>query len=83
MDYKKSYYLSQYGIFISLLILIVASQTNENSILRGILIAIGIISVIINILQEMLFCCCPFCGYQFSTRDNLPKYCPECGRKLE
>lgn len=83
MDYKKSYHLSRYGIFISLLILFIAYQINENHILRNILVAIGIISVIINILQEIVFCCCPFCGYQFSTRDDLPKYCPECGRKLE
>ncbi|MEY8321280.1 hypothetical protein AAK894_09385 [Lachnospiraceae bacterium 46-61] len=83
MDYKKSYYLSRYGLFVSLLILFIAYQINENHILRNILVAIGIISVIINILQEIVFCCCPFCGYHFSTRDDLPKYCPECGRKLE
>ena len=83
MDYKKSYYLSQYGIFISLLILIIASQTSQNSILRGTLIAIGIISVIINVLQEIAFCRCPYCLESLSTRTKLPTYCPKCGRKLE
>ena len=83
MNYKKSYYLSQYGIFISLLILIIASQTNENSTLRGILIAIGIISVIINVLQEIAFCRCPYCLERLSSRTKLPTYCPKCGKKLE
>lgn len=83
INYKKSYYLSQYGIFISLLILIIASQTNENSILRGTLIAIGIISVIINVLQEIAFCRCPYCLERLSTRTKLPTYCPKCGKKLE
>ena len=83
MDYKKSYHLSRYGIFISLLILFIAYQINENHILKNILVAIGIISVIINVLQEIAFCRCPYCLESLSTRTKLPTYCPKCGKKLE
>lgn len=83
MNYKTSYHLSQYGFFISLLIFIVASQTSESSTLKGILIAIGIISVILNILQEIVFCRCPYCLESLSSRTKLPTYCPKCGKKLE
>lgn len=83
MNYKTSYHLSQYGMFTSLLIFIVASQINQNNTLRGILVAIGIISVILNVLQEIAFCRCPSCGHFISTKTKLPTYCPECGRKLE
>lgn len=83
MDYKKSYHLSRYGIFISLLILFIAYQINENHILKNILVAIGIISVIINVLQEIAFCRCPYCLESLSSRTKLPTYCPKCGKKLE
>lgn len=83
MDYKKSYYLLNIGSIISIIILFIASQMNENTTMRGVLAAIGFISITVNILQAIAFCRCPSCGHFISTKTKLPTYCPECGRKLE
>ena len=81
MDYKKSYYLLNTGGFFSIILLLIA--THQSSPLKGILAAIGFITILLNIAQSLVFCHCPICGQHISTREKLPQYCPECGNKLE
>lgn len=83
MDYKISYHLLKYGGLISIILIFIATQLEESTTLRIILAVIGFISLALNIVQSLAFYRCPGCGHPLSTRVDLPKYCPECGKKLD
>lgn len=81
MNYKISYYLLRYGGLISIILLFIATQLEEGT-KRTVLAAIGFMSLGLNIVQSLAFYQCPGCGHVLPTNTNLPKYCPECDKKL-
>lgn len=78
LNYKKSNLVKKVGLSIGLIIFFI-----------GILIEIkligyiGTILMVGSILQTIIYYRCPNCNESFNIRGKNPKYCPECGYKLE
>lgn len=85
MDYKKSNSIKNLGEILAVITLCITYAINEyqHPTLKVFFFIFAIIIVIIAILQHYVFCVCPYCIHHFSIKEKLPKYCPECGRKLE
>ena len=46
-------------------------------------VVVGVIIMIASLVQTCFFCCCPHCKKTLNIRGGKPKYCPECGGKIE
>ena len=78
MNYKKSYQIYRIGLF-AVIALIAASlllQIDWLGIVGGVLF-------VFDLLQTGIFYRCPNCGKALIFRGPKPKYCPECGEKLD
>ena len=78
MDYRKSRRLLTVCAGAAVLLVLVASAAE--------ILWMGVVAVILMLagfVQAMFFCRCPYCGAMFNTRGPLPKFCPECGKKLD
>ena len=78
MNYKTSYHLLN-AIYLIGTAIILLGVFFEN----GVAIYFGIFVVALGAVQGYAFCKCPHCGKHFSFKEKLPKYCSECGKKLE
>lgn len=78
MNYKKSYLLYRILLFVGIALICISLllQTYRPGI-------VGMVLSISGILQTGLFYRCPKCGKGLNFRGPKPKYCPECGEKLE
>ena len=79
MNYKKSYFFYEMGIFLGLPLSMIGL------ILPVLWLAIlGLVIFTAGILQTIVFYRCPYCGKNLDPRRaNATKFCPECGKKLE
>ena len=77
MDYQKSYRLYRLclylGIALMLLFLLVRALW---------MCAAGVAIVFLGLIQAAVFYRCPGCGASLNYRDRMPKYCPQCGKRL-
>ena len=78
MNYKKSYQIYRIGLF-AVIALIAASLLLQIDWL-GI---VGVVLFVFDLLQTGIFYRCPNCGKALNFRGPKPKYCPECGEKLD
>ena len=78
MDYNKSYKIGRIGLIIGMLIVFIGL-----GIKREFIGYIGLTVVIASALLEVVFSRCPNCNKSLSIRGMKPKYCPECGYKLD
>ena len=78
MNYKKSYQIYLIGLFAGFA-LGVASLLLQIDWL-GI---VGVVLFVFGLLQTCVFYRCPNCGKALNFRGPKPKYCPECGEKLD
>ena len=78
MNYKKSYQIYLIGLFagFALSIASLLLQIDWLGIVGVVLLASGI-------LQTCVFYHCPNYGKALNLRGPKPKYCPECGEKLD
>ena len=79
MNYKVSRAILEIGLAIGVVItLFGACLVRSNPIA-----VIGIVIMVISILQTIFFFRCPHCKTGLNIRGGKPKYCPECGGKIE
>ena len=78
LNYKKSYSVKKTGVLIGLVVVSIGVL-----IKIGLIAYAGIILIVGSWLQAIIFCRCPRCEKNLDTRDKMPKYCPECGYKLD
>ena len=78
MNYRISKLVLQVSCGAAVLLVLFASVTEILWIwILGTALLVG------GVVQALIFCKCPYCGAQFNTRGPLPKFCPECGKKLD
>lgn len=79
LDYKKSYSVKSIGVLVGLAV------TSIGVLIEiGLIAYAGIILIVGSWLQDIIFCRCPICEKNLdNTRGKMPKYCPECGYKLD
>ncbi len=78
MNYKESYRLLNIGCVAAMALALFACMVQI--IWIGVL---GLIILVLGMLQTLVFYRCPHCGSLFSIRARCPKFCPECGQKLD
>ena len=86
MDYKKSYLLLHTGVLSggATVFIALAVGTSKFVLIGQLLGFLGIIIMMVSFIQALIFFKCPKCARHFDIRNNkLPKYCSECGSKLE
>ena len=78
MNYKKSYQIYLIGLFAAFALI-------ATSLLLQIdwLGIVGVVLYVFDLLQTCIFYRCPNCGKALNFRSPKPKYCPECGEKLD
>lgn len=78
MDYKKGEKLFSVSSYICVALVL------ASSILRiRWLSAAGLGVLALGLLQMVLFYKCPHCGARLEPRGPVPKFCPNCGKKLD
>lgn len=78
MDYRKSYRIFKIAVW-GCLVLVLLARWIE-------ILWMGIAGIVIMVLgmgQTVFFYKCPHCGSNFNIRAKPPKFCPECGKKLD
>ncbi len=78
MDCKKSYRIFWLCLSLSLALILFALLIKVQWI--GI---VGVVIFFLGLIQAAVFYRCPDCGASFDFRRHIPKYCPQCGKKLE
>lgn len=78
MDYKKSYRLFRFCLYLGIALMLFAL------LIKVYWIGIpGVVIVLLGLIQVAIFYRCPGCGASFDFRTRMPKYCPQCGRKMD
>lgn len=84
MDYNKSHQLCWACILGGGAIMMLGSSAIDTNETAGIVVTvIGLAVILGGIIQDCIFCKCPRCGSHLNTRGGMPKYCPECGHRLD
>lgn len=85
MDYEKSYYILHTGMPGGFLVTMAGLAAGRVYEIPGMLVSvIGLLLMFGSLLQAALYYRCPHCGAHFPIRSaKLPKFCQECGKKLE
>lgn len=78
MDYKRSRKLFSVMCYLCLALGVVSTILE----IRW-LSAAGLGVLALGFLQMVLFYKCPHCGAQLEPRGPVPKFCPNCGKKLD
>lgn len=80
MNYKKSYMILNIGTISGLAFELLNAIFFDS----GTLMALGFAAMLGSIFQAFLYLRCPCCGGLLNIRGwGLPRYCPDCGRKLD
>ncbi len=82
MDYKKSYWICIICACLGFALGLISYLTVEERGLSTFFGVFGLIVVTLGSIQRLIFYRCPYC-YKTLIRKGIPKYCPECGRKLD
>lgn len=84
MHYEKSYKILQFGVPGGLVVTLAGFALYGTFEIPGMVLCyLGTIAMCGSILQAALYFRCPYCGRHFPIRNpKLPKFCPECGKKL-
>ncbi|MCK9217813.1 MAG: hypothetical protein M0P77_07850 [Firmicutes bacterium] len=78
MDYNKSYLIMHIGLWTGIFIALIFALTEIKWIAYiGAMITLG------SLVQAAIFYKCPDCKKALNIRGKKPKYCPECGTKLD
>lgn len=94
MDYQKSFKILKNGVLWGAFIFMLGLGMGvcEHTVPAVITTVLGLGLMLGAALQAAIYCHCPYCDYHFGVQKmirsitggkNLPRYCPECGGKLE